>query len=112
MKALNDELQMRSDWTLPICSGHERIKGDDGQKAHSTQKPEALLHRVILSSTRSPGDVVLDPFFRFGHHRRGGQARLGRHFRIGIENARKPIPAWRGPALSPISGRRTKMPSK
>jgi len=49
MKALNDDLQMRSDWTLPICAGNERIKGADGQKAHSTQKPESLLHRVIVS---------------------------------------------------------------
>ena len=82
MKALNDELQMRSDWTLPICSGHERIKGADGQKAHSTQKPESLLHRVIVSSTR-PGDVILDPFF--GSGTTGAVAkRLGRHF-IGIE---------------------------
>jgi modification methylase len=82
MKALNDELQMRSDWTLPICSGHERIKGADGQKAHSTQKPEALLYRVILSSTK-PGDLVLDPFF--GSGTTGAVAkRLGRHF-IGIE---------------------------
>ena len=82
MKALNDDLQMRSDWTLPICSGHERLKGEDGQKAHSTQKPEALLHRVLLSSTR-PGDVVLDPFF--GSGTTGAVAkRLGRHF-IGIE---------------------------
>src|SRR5580765_7357088 len=82
MKALNDELQMRSDWTLPICSGHERIKGDDGQKAHSTQKPEALLHRVVVASTK-PGDVILDPFF--GSGTTGAVAkRLGRHF-IGIE---------------------------
>jgi modification methylase len=82
MKALNDELQMRSDWTLPICAGNERIKNADGQKAHSTQKPEALLHRVIVSSTR-PGDVVLDPFF--GSGTTGAVAkRLGRHF-IGIE---------------------------
>jgi len=82
MKALNDELQMRSDWTLPICAGNERIRGADGQKAHSTQKPEALLHRVIVSSTR-PGDVVLDPFF--GSGTTGAVARrLGRHF-IGIE---------------------------
>ena len=51
MKALNDELQMRSDWTLPICAGHERIKQDDGHKVHSTQKPEALLHRVIVASS-------------------------------------------------------------
>src|SRR5580692_9862499 len=82
MKALNDELQMRSDWTLPICSGHERIKGEDGQKAHSTQKPESLLHRVIVSSTK-PGDVILDPFF--GSGTTGAVAkRLGRHF-IGLE---------------------------
>ena len=82
MKALNDELQMRSDWTIPICSGHERLKGDDGQKAHSTQKPEALLHRVIVSSTKA-GDVILDPFF--GSGTTGAVAkRLGRHF-IGIE---------------------------
>src|SRR6202030_1835487 len=65
MKSLNDELQMRSDWTLPICSGGERLKNDSGAKAHPTQKPEALLHRVILSSTR-PGDVILDPFFGVG----------------------------------------------
>jgi modification methylase len=82
MKALNDELQMRSDWTLPICSGGERLKNTDGQKAHSTQKPESLLHRVIVASTR-PGDVILDPFF--GSGTTGAVAkRLGRHF-IGIE---------------------------
>jgi modification methylase len=82
MKALNDEVQMRSDWTLPICSGGERLKGEDGQKAHSTQKPESLLYRVILSSSRQ-GDVVLDPFF--GSGTTGAVARkLGRHF-IGIE---------------------------
>jgi modification methylase len=82
MKALNDDLQMRSDWTIPICAGNERIKGADGQKAHSTQKPEALLHRVIVASTK-PGDVVLDPFF--GSGTTGAVAkRLGRHF-IGLE---------------------------
>ncbi|MGH6828978.1 MAG: site-specific DNA-methyltransferase [Rhizomicrobium sp.] len=82
MKALNDELQMRSDWTLPICAGAERIKTAQGGKAHSTQKPEALLHRVILASTR-PGDLILDPFF--GSGTTGAVARrLGRHF-IGIE---------------------------
>jgi len=64
MKALNDGLQMRSDWLLPICTGAERLKVD-GQKAHPTQKPESLLHRVILASTR-PGDLVLDPFFGTG----------------------------------------------
>jgi modification methylase len=82
MKALNDDLQMRSDWNLPICSGGERLKGEDGQKAHSTQKPESLLYRVILSSSKQ-GDVVLDPFF--GSGTTGAVARkLGRHF-IGIE---------------------------
>lgn len=82
MKNLNDEKQMRSDWVLPICSGKERLKGDDGNKVHPTQKPEALLYRVITSSTK-PGDVILDPFF--GSGTTGAVAkRLGRHF-IGIE---------------------------
>ena len=82
MKAMNDELQMRSDWTIPICSGGERIRDDEGAKAHSTQKPEALLHRVIVSSSKV-GDVVLDPFF--GSGTTGAVARrLGRKF-IGIE---------------------------
>src|SRR5690242_3804871 len=86
MKALNDELQMRSDWTLPICSGGERLKNADGQKAHSTQKPESLLHRVIVSSTQ-PGDVIVDPFF--GSGTTGAVARrLGRKF-IGIERDKK-----------------------
>lgn len=81
MKALNDDLQMRSDWTLPICSGSERLK-IDGQKAHATQKPEALLYRVLLASS-SPGDVVLDPFFGSGTTGVVAQ-RLGRRW-IGIE---------------------------
>ena len=82
MKALNDELQMRSDWLLPICSGGERLKDENGDKAHPTQKPEALLHRVILSST-NPGDLVLDPFF--GSGTTGVVAkRLGRKW-LGIE---------------------------
>ena len=82
MKALNDELQMRSDWTLPICSGGERLKNEEGEKAHSTQKPESLLHRVIVASTK-PGDTILDPFF--GSGTTGAVARrLGRHF-IGLE---------------------------
>ena len=68
MKALNDDLQMRSDWNLPLATGKERIK-DNGVKAHSTQKPEALLYRVLLSST-NPGDVVLDPFFGSGRRAR------------------------------------------
>lgn len=65
MKALNEDLQMRSDWYLPLCTGAERLKGDDGQKAHPTQKPEALLYRVLMAST-NPGDIVLDPFFGTG----------------------------------------------
>ena len=82
LKTANDDLQMRSDWSLPLCTGEERVKGDDGAKAHPTQKPEALLHRVILSSTR-PGEVILDPFFGTGTT--GAAARrLGRRY-IGIE---------------------------
>ncbi len=85
MKALNDDLQMRSDWVLPICSGPERVRSN-GKKAHSTQKPQALLYRVILSSTR-PGEVVLDPFF--GSGTTGAAAKqLGRHW-IGIEREEK-----------------------
>jgi modification methylase len=82
MKALNDELQMRSDWLLPICSGSERLKDSEGKKAHPTQKPESLLHRVILAAT-NPGDLVLDPFFGTGTS--GVVAKkLGRHY-LGIE---------------------------
>ena len=85
MKALNDDLQMRSDWVLPICSGGERVK-TDGVKAHPTQKPEALLYRVLLACTNK-GDVVLDPFFGTGTT--GAVARrLGRHW-IGIERETK-----------------------
>jgi modification methylase len=81
MKTLNDELQMRSDWVLPICSGQERIR-KHGVKAHPTQKPEALLYRVLLATT-NPGDVVLDPFFGTGTT--GAVARrLGRQW-IGCE---------------------------
>lgn len=87
MKALNEDLQMRSDWLIPLAAGKERIKSN-GAKAHSTQKPEALLHRVILAST-NPGDVILDPFF--GSGTTGAVAkRLGRHF-IGIERDPKYI---------------------
>lgn len=82
LKAFNDDLQMRSDWVLPLCTGSERLKDAEGAKLHPTQKPEALLYRVLLSSTK-PGDVVLDPFFGTGTT--GAVARrLGRHF-IGIE---------------------------
>ncbi|MEJ2035823.1 MAG: site-specific DNA-methyltransferase, partial [Maritimibacter sp.] len=82
LKALNEGIQMRSDWVLPICTGHERLKDENGDKAHPTQKPESLLHRVILGTT-NPGDVVLDPFFGTGTT--GAVAKmLGREF-IGIE---------------------------
>ncbi len=82
LKALNEGLQMRSDWVLPICSGHERLKDAAGDKAHPTQKPEALLHRVLVGTT-NPGDVVLDPFFGTGTT--GAVAKqLGRRY-IGIE---------------------------
>ena len=82
MKTLNDDLQMRSDWTLPICSGGERLKNDEGKKAHPTQKPESLLYRVLLASTK-PGELVLDPFFGTGTT--GAVAKkLGRDY-IGIE---------------------------
>jgi modification methylase len=82
MKALNDGIQMRSDWLFPLCTGAERLKTADGEKAHPTQKPEALLHRVLLAAS-SPGDVVLDPFF--GSGTTGAVAkRLGRRY-VGIE---------------------------
>jgi modification methylase len=81
MKALNEDLQMRSDWLLPICSGAERLK-QDGRKMHPTQKPEALLQRVILASTHV-GDVVLDPFMGSGTTAVAAK-RLGRTF-VGIE---------------------------
>ncbi|WP_414713877.1 site-specific DNA-methyltransferase [Sphingomonas sp.] len=81
MKTLNDELQMRSDWEFAICGGQERLKRD-GVKVHPTQKPEALLYRILLACTK-PGDVVLDPFFGTGTT--GAVAkRLGRRW-IGIE---------------------------
>ena len=82
LKALNEGVQMRSDWVLPICTGNERLKDEQGDKAHPTQKPESLLHRVILGTT-NPGDVILDPFFGTGTT--GAVAKmLGREF-IGIE---------------------------
>src|SRR3990167_4436467 len=94
MKTLNDELQMRSDWLLPICGGPERLK-HNGVKAHPTQKPEALLYRVLLATTEK-GDVVLDPFFGTGTT--GAVAkRLGREW-IGCERE----PAYRDAAYARI----------
>jgi len=116
MKALNDDLQMRSDWVLPLCTGDERVKFN-GRKAHSTQKPEALLYRIILSSS-NPGEVVLDPFFGMGTT--GAVAkRLRRHW-IGIERdieyvrvAQKRIDGIQAPAgnetlFASSSGRKTR----
>jgi modification methylase len=109
LKAGNDGVQMRSDWTIALCTGEERLKAGDGKKLHPTQKPEALLARVILASSR-PDDLVLDPFCGTGTT--GAVAkRLGRRF-IGIERERTyaaaaqarmagvaPLPA---PALAPF----------
>jgi modification methylase len=85
MKQINDEKQMRSDWEIALCTGSERLK-INGEKAHNTQKPEALLYRVILSSTL-PGDIVLDPFFGTGTT--GAVARKLHRNWIGIE--RNPV---------------------
>jgi modification methylase len=82
LKAGNEDVQVRSDWTIPLCTGDERLKGGDGKKLHPTQKPEALLARVILSSSR-PDDLVLDPFCGTGTT--GAVARrFGRRF-VGVE---------------------------
>lgn len=106
MKGLNDEKQMRSDWwLLPLATGPERVKDENGVKAHSTQKPEALLYRVLLASS-NPGEIVLDPFF--GSGTTGVVAkRLHRHW-IGIEKearyielARRRIEAVRPEAFDP-----------
>ncbi|MFL5315131.1 MAG: DNA-methyltransferase, partial [Microvirga sp.] len=85
LKAGNDDVQMRSDWFFPLCTGEERLKDAAGRKVHPTQKPEALVARVLLAASR-PGDVVLDPFF--GSGTTGAVAkRLGRSF-IGVERDR------------------------
>ena len=85
LKCLNDDLQMRSDWTLPICSGNERIK-KNGKKVHSTQKPESLLHRILLASTNK-GDFVFDPFLGTGTTAAVAK-KLGRNY-FGIESEKK-----------------------
>lgn len=102
MKMANDEVQMRSDWLFPICNGGERLKDGDGNKVHPTQKPEALLHRIIMS-TSQPGDIILDPFF--GSGTTGAVAkRLGRNF-VGIDREDVYIKAAleRIDAVEPIS---------
>ncbi|MBW3096918.1 site-specific DNA-methyltransferase [Pseudohoeflea coraliihabitans] len=92
MKAANDDVQMRSDWLFPICTGGERLKDEAGRKVHPTQKPEALLARVLMASSK-PGDVILDPFFGTGTT--GAVARrLGRHF-VGVEREQNYIDAAR-----------------
>jgi modification methylase len=94
MKELNEGLQMRSDWLFPLCTGSERLKGEDGKKAHPTQKPEALLFRCLMAAS-NPGDTILDPFFGTGTT--GAVARrLRRHF-IGLE---------RDPAYAAIARKR------
>ena len=82
MKSLNDDVQMRSDWLLPLCTGAERLRNQHGLKLHPTQKPESLLHRVLLAST-GVDDIVLDPFAGTGTTPAMAR-RLRRHF-IGIE---------------------------
>ena len=82
LKAGNDDVQVRSDWLVPLCTGEERLKGGDGKKLHPTQKPEALLARVILAASR-PDDLVLDPFSGTGTT--GAVARRLRRRFIGIE---------------------------
>ncbi len=102
LKAANDDVQMRSDWLFPICTGAERLKDEKGDKVHPTQKPEALLARVLMASTR-PGDIVLDPFF--GSGTTGAVAkRLGRHF-VGIEREQDYIDAATGriAAVKPLA---------
>jgi modification methylase len=103
LKVFNDDLQMRSDWLLPICTGEERLKNSAGAKLHPTQKPEALLYRILLASTK-PGDLVVDPFFGTGTT--GAVAKkLGRHF-IGVERERAYIEAARRriDAVRPATG--------
>ena len=114
LKAFNDDLQMRSDWVLPICSGPERLRDENGRKAHPTQKPEALLYRILLATT-NPGDLVLDPFFGTGTTGAAAK-RLGRRW-IGIERdpdyaraAAERIAAVKPLSpedLKPLQGRRT-----
>ena len=99
MKALNDDLQMRSDWLLPLCTGPERLRNQHGLKLHPTQKPEALLHRILLAST-AQGDIVLDPFLGTGTTAAVAK-RLQRHF-IGIERH----PAYVEAALGRIRAER------
>ena len=103
LKAGNDDLQMRSDWFIPLCTGEERLKDGAGRKVHPTQKPEALLARIMLAAS-NPGDVVLDPFFGTGTT--GAVAKkLGRRF-VGIERETVYAEAARAriAAVEPLAG--------
>ena len=112
LKAGNDDCQARSDWFFPICTGAERLKGEDGRKTHPTQKPEALLAKLMLAVTH-PGDLVLDPFF--GSGTTGAVAkRFGRHY-LGIERDAGYATAARAriAAIEPLPpGALAPMPSK
>lgn len=117
MKAFNDDKQMRSDWVMPICSSSERIKVND-KKAHSTQKPEALLYRVILSSSQS-GDVVLDPFFGSGttgavakrlHRQWIGIEKVEQYIKIAQERIDKVVPAEFSNEVFDVSDKKRQAP--
>jgi modification methylase len=103
LKAGNEDIQVRSDWTLALCTGEERLKAKDGKKLHPTQKPEALLFRIILSSSR-PGDLVLDPFCGTGTTGAAAK-RLGRRF-VGFErvSAYAQAAQTRIAAVEPLAG--------
>ncbi|MGB0507289.1 MAG: site-specific DNA-methyltransferase [Pikeienuella sp.] len=101
LKMMNEGIQMRSDWEMPICSGHERLKNEGGEKTHPTQKPEALLHRIMVACTQ-PGDVVLDPFFGTGTTGAAAK-RLGRNW-IGIEREDDYIAAARKRLANTVAG--------
>lgn len=103
LKAFNEDKQMRSDWMIPLCTGGERLKGEDGKKAHPTQKPESLLHRVILATT-NPGDLVLDPFSGTGTTAASAKL-LGRDY-IGIERDETYLRLSRArlKSITPING--------
>ena len=88
LKALNDDLQMRSDWYMPLCTGAERLKDKNGDKIHPTQKPEGLLYRIIMASTNA-GDIILDPFSGTGTTPAVAK-KMGRNY-IGIEQDKKYI---------------------
>ncbi|WP_370274527.1 site-specific DNA-methyltransferase [Hyphomonas atlantica] len=103
LKVFNDDKQMRSDWMIPLCTGGERLKDEDGKKAHPTQKPESLLQRVLLATT-NPGDTVLDPFSGTGTTAAAAK-RLGRNY-VGIERDETYIRLSRArlKAIEPIEG--------